>query len=89
MHRIKSTTGWEVTRELYRLFEYSPELPVRFLSSALGVPAEEITSEVIHYQKDVFNPDYEKYIAFRGPNYEEWGSSEDEDHDDEISEGKE
>jgi hypothetical protein len=86
MHRIKSTNRWEVTRELYRLFEDSPEFPVRFLSGVLGVPVEEITSDVIHHQRTVFNPNYDKYIAFRGPNYEDWGSPEDEGHDDEESE---
>jgi hypothetical protein len=80
MHRIKNTNRWEVTGELYRLFEDSPEFPVRFLSGVLGVPVEEITSDVIHHQRTV------KYIAFRGPNYEDWGSSEDEDHDDEEPE---
>jgi hypothetical protein len=65
-HQVRSD------RKALQASEESPKIPVRFLSGVLGAPIEEITSDVIHHQKNVCNTYYEKYIAFRGPNYEDW-----------------
>jgi hypothetical protein len=64
-HQVRSN------RKALQASEESPKIPVRFLSGVLGVPIEKITSDVIHHQKSVFNTYYEKYIAFRRPNYED------------------
>jgi hypothetical protein len=90
MDKINSNVLLKVQAELYRLLAlqaelYSPpenkplefgppQVLVGFLSGVLGIPVEEITSDVIWKQDMVMDPNYEKLVRFSKAEYLGGGS---------------